>query len=83
MARVVLSPAAQKDLDGLPMHLNAQVQNIFERLIHWPKVSGAKPLRGGLKGCFRIRMGDHRVQFMVIGDAVVIQKIGKRDRFYE
>jgi mRNA-degrading endonuclease RelE of RelBE toxin-antitoxin system len=65
------------------MHLNAQVQQIIERLAHWPKTSGAKPLRGSLKGHWRIRMGDHRVQFVVPGDVVTIEKIGKRDQFYE
>ena len=65
------------------MHLNAQVQEIIERLAHWFRISGAKPLRGDLKGHWRIRMGDHRVQFVVSGDAVTIENIAKRDRFCE
>jgi mRNA-degrading endonuclease RelE of RelBE toxin-antitoxin system len=83
MARVVLSREAQKQLDALPIHLNAQVQAIIERLTQWPKISGAKPLMRGLKGHWRIRMGNHRVQFVVIGDLVTIEKIGKRDKFYD
>lgn len=65
------------------MHLNAQVQKIIERLFKWPQVSGARPLGGDLRGRYRIRMGDHRVQFMVVAEVVIIEKIGKRDRFYE
>jgi len=65
------------------MHLNAQVQKIIERLAKWPRVSGAKPLRGDLKGRYRIRMGDHRVQFIVETDLITIEKIGKRDKFYD
>ena len=65
------------------MHLNAQVQKIIERLIEWPRVSGAKPLKGLLKGRYRIRMGDHRVHFIVAADLVTIEKIGKRDKFYD
>ena len=80
---MVLSTEARKQLDALPMHLNAQVQKIIERLIEWPRVSGAKPLKGLLKGRYRIRMGDHRVQFIVAADVVTIEKIGKRDKFYE
>ncbi|MGA2443054.1 MAG: type II toxin-antitoxin system RelE/ParE family toxin [Tepidisphaeraceae bacterium] len=83
MPKVVLSTEARKQLDALPMHLNAQVQKIVERLAEWPRVSGAKPLRGLLKGRYRIRMGDHRVQFIVAADVVTIEKIGKRDRFYD
>ena len=47
---------------------------IFERLKAWPKVSGARPLRGPLAGRFRIRTGDYRVQFMLRGDAVVVDE---------
>ena len=83
MPKVILSRDAQKQLDALPIHLNAQVQKIVERLMEWPRVSGTKPLRGLLKGHYRIRMGDHRVQFIVVADVVTIEKIGKRDKFYD
>ncbi len=83
MAKVVLVGAAQRQLAELPVHLNAQVQAIIARLDKWPEVSGAKPLTGNLKGHFRIRMGDHRIQFTVVGDVVRIEKIGKRDKFYD
>lgn len=82
MARAVLIGDAREQLASLPVHLNAQAQDIIERLAKWPQVSGAKPLKGRLKGRYRIRMGDHRVQFTVAGDVVRIEKIGKRDRFY-
>jgi mRNA-degrading endonuclease RelE of RelBE toxin-antitoxin system len=83
VAKVLLSKAAHKQLDDLPIHLNAQTQKIIERLARWPQVSGAKPLRGKLKGRYRIRMGEHRVQFHVVADVVTIEKIGKRDKFYD
>ena len=78
-----MSRAAQRQIDELPIHLNAQAQKIIERLARWPQVSGAKPLRGNLKGHYRVRMGEHRVQFTVAADVVTIEKIGKRDKFYE
>ena len=31
----------------------------------------------------RIRTGDYRIQFYLEGDTVVIEKVGKRDGFYE
>jgi mRNA-degrading endonuclease RelE of RelBE toxin-antitoxin system len=83
VATVVLIGDAADQLERLPIHLNAQAQAIIERLAKWPQVSGAKPLKGNLKGHFRIRMGDHRVQFMVVGDVVRIEKIAKRDKFYD
>jgi mRNA-degrading endonuclease RelE of RelBE toxin-antitoxin system len=78
-----MSRAAQRQIDELPIHLNAQAQKIIERLARWPQVSGAKPLRGKLKGHYRIRMGEHRMQFTAAADIVTVEKIGKRDKFYD
>jgi mRNA-degrading endonuclease RelE of RelBE toxin-antitoxin system len=46
-------------------------------------VSGAKPLWHGLKGRFRIRTGDYRVQFRIEKERIIVEKVGHRDRFYE
>ncbi len=84
MAAVVLTATAQTDLDALPMTIHGRVLNILERLTGWPDVSGAKALRGNLKGRFRVRTGDYRVQFYIRKpDTVVVEKIGHRDGFYE
>ncbi|HLL90076.1 MAG TPA: type II toxin-antitoxin system RelE/ParE family toxin [Tepidisphaeraceae bacterium] len=83
MARVVLTPEARRAVDRLNNPILARVLAIAERLGDWPNVSGAKPLRAGLAGRYRVRTGDYRVQFRVDGDTVVIEKVGKRDRFYE
>ncbi len=56
--------------------------NIVERLKKWPAVSGAKPLRHGLAGHYRMRTGDYGIQFRVEGDTVVVERIGHRDGFY-
>jgi len=45
-------------------------------------VSGAKALSGRLAGHRRIRTGDYRVQFRVTAHAMIIERIGHRDRFY-
>jgi len=46
-------------------------------------VSGVKQLTGTLAGHYRIRTGDYRLQFRVDADAVVVERIGHRDGFYE
>jgi mRNA-degrading endonuclease RelE of RelBE toxin-antitoxin system len=56
---------------------------VFERLIEWPEVSGARSLRGSLAGQYRVRTGDYRVQFTPRGDVVTVTKIGHRDGFYD
>jgi len=67
----------------LPLAIHARVLSLLERLAKWPAVSGAKPLSGRLAGRYRLRTGDYRVQFRVQGPAVIVEKIGHRDRFYE
>lgn len=87
MARVLITPAAQEQLEALPLGIHARVNGVLSRLVAWPGVSGAKPLRGDLAGQYRIRTGDYRVQFVVSGKGsatvVTVVKIGKRDRFYD
>jgi mRNA-degrading endonuclease RelE of RelBE toxin-antitoxin system len=95
MAVVMVLPEALAQLEELPDKIVARVTRILERLESWPKVSGAKPLRGELAGHYRIRTGDYRVQFYIERgkpvqgdkaaepDIVVVDKIGHRDGFYD
>ncbi|MFI5379588.1 MAG: type II toxin-antitoxin system RelE/ParE family toxin [Tepidisphaerales bacterium] len=83
MAKLILTEQAQWELDELGRAIHFRVMGILIRLEHWPQVSGARPLRFGLTGRFRIRTGDYRVQFRVEGQTVVVEKIGHRDGFYE
>ena len=83
MATVVISADALPQIEALSKTIRARVLAIAHRLERWPDVSGAKPLRGGLAGHFRVRTGDYRVQFYVRGDVVVIEKVGHRDGFYD
>jgi len=83
MATVSVTPEAQNDLAALPEPIIARVQRILVRLKDRPHVSGAKPLRGALKGHWRMRTGDYRVQFHVAGETVIVERIGHRDGFYD
>jgi mRNA-degrading endonuclease RelE of RelBE toxin-antitoxin system len=46
-------------------------------------LSGAKPLRHGLKGHYRIRTGDFRIVFRAVADEVWIVRIEHRKDVYE
>ena len=81
-ARVEITPEALKEAQQLNEPIYSRVTGIIERLIDWPAVSGAKPLRKSLAGHFRIRTGDYRVQFRVERDVVIVERIGHRDGFY-
>lgn len=83
MAEVLLTRQAQDDLDRLPLVIHARVMAVLDRLERWPAVSGAKPLSGRLAGRFRVRTGDYRVLFRVLGHTVTVERIGHRSRFYQ
>jgi mRNA-degrading endonuclease RelE of RelBE toxin-antitoxin system len=83
MATVLVTPEALKQADKLPRMIYGRVLGVVQRLAKWPDVSGAKPLRRGLAGRYRIRTGDYRVQIRVEGQTVIVEKIGHRDGFYE
>jgi len=79
---VTLTADAKADFRGLPATIQARVVSVMERLTGWPSVSGAKPMRGELKGYYRIRTGDWRVLFRVEGDVIVV-RIAHRSTVYD
>jgi hypothetical protein len=46
MMEVRLTAEAQADFQRLPLVIRLRVAAILERLSVWPRISGAKPLRG-------------------------------------
>lgn len=80
---VRLSEEALEEVMQLPKAIRVRMLNVVDRLVEWPAVSGAKPLRGKLAGHYRIRTGDYRLQFRVSEETVFVEKIGHRDGFYE
>jgi mRNA-degrading endonuclease RelE of RelBE toxin-antitoxin system len=62
---VKTTPEADADIADLPVIILSRLEAIVDRLERWPDVSGAKPLRGDLAGCYRIRTGDWRVLFRI------------------
>jgi mRNA-degrading endonuclease RelE of RelBE toxin-antitoxin system len=81
--KVIVAPEAVEQTGKLPRTIHGRVATIVERLKAWPNVSGAKPLRHGLAGHYRIRTGDYQVQFRVEGELLIVERIGHRDGFYE
>ncbi len=82
MANVLLTPEAQAQVDSLPLNVRHRVEDVIERLKFWPMVSGVKWLQHTWKGYGRIRVGDWRVIFQVVGDVVVV-RIAHRSEVYE
>jgi len=85
MYEVRSAEEARENFKSFPLRIQGRVQDVFGRLIHWPNVSGVKPLRGSLKGAYRIRTGDWRVLFTVDVQArrVIVFRIDNRRDVYK
>lgn len=83
MVTVRISDGAKVEFGKLPAYARARVNAVFARLASWPDVSGAKPLRGDKHGTYRLRTGDYRVLFTVVGAVLTVTKIGDRRDVYE
>jgi mRNA interferase RelE/StbE len=85
MALVQVTPVALSQIDELPLPIQVRVRAVIVRLASWPRVSGVKPLRGKLKGNFRIRTGDYRIvsSYDKPTDTVTVWRIGYRGGIYD
>jgi mRNA-degrading endonuclease RelE of RelBE toxin-antitoxin system len=79
---VRLSAEAIEDYRHLPLVIRARVTAILEKLQHWPRVSGAKPLRKKWKGHYRIRTGDWRIILKPTNEILWIVRIDNRRDIY-
>jgi mRNA interferase RelE/StbE len=74
---------AAEDLPDIPRNLQKRVARAIEtRLTDAPDRYGV-PLRGSLKGYWKLRVGDYRVVFKVVAGEVWILTILHRKAVYE
>ena len=83
--QVRMTPAAEKDLKGLPKAVRVQVVNQLRKLAEDPRPSGAAPVKNRPQGHYRVRVGDYRVGYEVNDKqhTVTVWQIGDRKRFYD
>lgn len=74
---------AKDDLPGIPANLRQRIARSIEaRLTTYPERYGA-PLRGSLKGYWKLRVRDYRIVFKIVGAEVWILTILHRKAVYE
>lgn len=74
---------AEEDVPRIPRNLQARVARAIEsRLTTAPGQYGV-PLRGSLKGYWKLRVGDYRVVFKVVAGEVWVLTILHRKEVYE
>lgn len=81
--RIVLTPAARRDLLRLPKDMARRIDAHILALADNPYPSGAKKLEGS-EGFFRVRVGDYRIVYRVEGHrlVIVIIRVGHRSDIY-
>ena len=73
----------EDDVPGIPRNLRTRVARAVEaRLTTAPEQYGV-PLRGSLKGYWKLRVGDYRVVFKVVAAEVWILTVRHRKTVYE
>lgn len=74
---------AEDDLPDIPANLRGRLaRSIDNRLTTQPDRYGA-PLRGSFKGYWKLRVGNYRVVFKIVGPEVWILAILHRKAVYE
>jgi mRNA interferase RelE/StbE len=77
------SAVPEEDLPEIPANMRARIARAIEtRLTENPEQYGS-PLRGTLKGYWKLRVGDYRVDYRVAEDEVRILAIRHRKKVYE
>lgn len=74
---------AEDDLPDIPLNLRQRIARSIEaRLTTSPERYGI-PLKGSLKGYWKLRVGDYRVVLKIVGSEIWILTILHRKRVYE
>ena len=80
-----VQPPAEKDFDGLPREVQAQVAARLRALCEDPRPPGTVPVKNAPKGCYRSRVGDYRIGYHVDdkGRHISVWGIATRGTFYK
>ncbi|PYP30416.1 MAG: type II toxin-antitoxin system RelE/ParE family toxin [Gemmatimonadetes bacterium] len=73
----------EDDLPVIPTNIRERLaRSLKTRLTSAPERYGA-PLRGSLRGYWKLRVGDYRAVFRIVGNEVRILAVLHRSRVYE
>lgn len=80
--RVILKRSAEKELDRLPAQLHDRITHKLLDLEDNPRPHGVQKLHG--QDCYRIRIGDYRVLYMIDDRAQLVEivAVGHRREVY-
>jgi mRNA interferase RelE/StbE len=79
--KIIWDKKAQDELDKLDVMFARRIILKVKTLAEDPFSKDIKRLKG--EDCFRLRVGDYRVIFDIIRDAIIVLRIGHRKNIYE
>lgn len=82
--QVQYSPAALRGLKSVPPDIRQQIVTAVDGLADDPRPRGTTPLKGGLRGLRRLRLGDYRACYLVDDETrrVRVVQVGHRSKAY-
>ena len=80
--QIEFTPAARKQFLKLTKNLQAKLRPHIDGLLQNPQPANAKSLRNH-RDSFRLRIDKYRILYKVEGEAILIVRIGKRDKVYK
>ena len=74
---------AEADLPKIPKNVQGRLAHAIERRLATDPAAYGAPLRGSLRGYSKLRVGDYRIMFKIVGNKVQILAILHRKHVYE
>ncbi len=82
--QLIYHPEVKEDLSKIPMNIKERIRKAIETRLMTEPLHFGDPLRKSLQGYRKLRVGDYRVIYKILGnDQVRILKIGHRKEVYE
>lgn len=76
-------PEVARDISGFPQNIKHRIRKAIEDRLILDPIKFGEPLRRGLAGFRKLRVGDYRVIYQVQAQTVLILKIGHRSEVYK
>lgn len=80
---VIYHHEISNDLAMIPANVRSRIRTAIETRLMTEPLKYGLPLRGTLKKYWKLRVGDYRIVFEVVGREVMIYKIAHRREIYE
>jgi len=80
--RLLYHPLVAEDIEDLPENIKDRLSGALEKRLAPDPVRAGRPLKQSLAGHRKMRVGDYRVIYRVLGDAIMVLKIGHRKDVY-